>query len=958
VETSDVVPRPKTPVEVSTDLLASFFGVEQEAIVEEEEQASEIVSLQPRTITPTAVVSTTGPTLITPPSIMRNTTKSSPIAFGAASAAKQQQHSSLHHNYPVAIHRRDSAPSPGTPSPPADFIDEKDGHIWRSKYCVLEEGILYFYRNAEDGESVEAQAERLRKFPGSNGGSSSTSSSTIEQDGRDLSKSPLPRKFLSADTNLNVIWEKRVALSCVGGVRSAEFRYGDFAFELLAENGDPLILKANNAQDLHEWLFQFHRSLASFMKNFMDAMGRWSQTHAVDLHRPSVMPAGSADDAGGSLTYSPRFRKPYLGTSLSHGHGRSGMHRRRADEKETESPAGGSSPVQFSIEPVKAVRVTPRPTKKQALAIGAGTISLLANQQQQEREPEIASSNCPPEMERPIPSVTPKKYVPPHLRGKTVAGPKKTRYVPPHLRSKAKEEGSNFMTLSTRVDTEVVPSSIDRPAESIESAAMEETPKRLPQILASGGCADPRLVNGSIMDPAFKKRNSSRVEKTAPDSYGCYGGGLEFSDESSLRWEVGAMSEKGIRNSNEDAFLICSSASKAFGTLPNYVEQDASHWGKHDPGFFGIFDGHCGNEAARFSVERLNAYFHKEWDKSNMSSVHVKDALQQALENLDHDFCKVCVEDGRAWESGTTAIVAVIVDEVLVVSNIGDCRAVVCRSTEANSGHEVDSALHVDGWSQLEDEEDLSALWTRATSKANSDDNEDILRDWFWKEMADVHSPSRPDEQQRIQSANGWITTEQEIPFDQLQRMDFCDEDVVEILKRCFSDRYNRSQPLSSQKKYSASPQRIVQISRVCGELAVSRAIGDRDFKSNFNQHDSKSAMDEVPRGTSWWDCPLLLPYPKNHTRQFKGDLVSSIAESRTMKISQEGLIDEFLVLACDGLWDVMDPDDAVRVTRGLLFEKKWPARKAAARLAELAIHLGSSDNITVIVMRFFRSTS
>jgi serine/threonine protein phosphatase PrpC len=57
-------------------------------------------------------------------------------------------------------------------------------------------------------------------------------------------------------------------------------------------------------------------------------------------------------------------------------------------------------------------------------------------------------------------------------------------------------------------------------------------------------------------------------------------------------------------------------------------------------------------------------------------------------------------------------------------------------------------------------------------------------------------------------------------------------------------------------------------------------------------------------------------------------------------------------LLACDGLWDVIDAEDAVRVTRDLLFEKKWLAKKAAARLAELAIHLGSSDNITVIVVR------
>lgn len=58
--------------------------------------------------------------------------------------------------------------------------------------------------------------------------------------------------------------------------------------------------------------------------------------------------------------------------------------------------------------------------------------------------------------------------------------------------------------------------------------------------------------------------------------------------------------------------------------------------------------------------------------------------------------------------------------------------------------------------------------------------------------------------------------------------------------------------------------------------------------------------------------------------------------------------------MACDGLWDVMDSDDAVRIAKELLFDRKLSAKDGAARLAELAQHLGSSDNITVIVIRFY----
>ena len=61
----------------------------------------------------------------------------------------------------VIITKKMTAPNKKEyPPPPSDYIDPKDGHIWRAKYCVLEEGMLCFYRTAEEGESDETQAER------------------------------------------------------------------------------------------------------------------------------------------------------------------------------------------------------------------------------------------------------------------------------------------------------------------------------------------------------------------------------------------------------------------------------------------------------------------------------------------------------------------------------------------------------------------------------------------------------------------------------------------------------------------------------------------------------------------------------------------------------------------------------------------------------------------------------
>jgi serine/threonine protein phosphatase PrpC len=287
---------------------------------------------------------------------------------------------------------------------------------------------------------------------------------------------------------------------------------------------------------------------------------------------------------------------------------------------------------------------------------------------------------------------------------------------------------------------------------------------------------------------------------------------------------------------------------------------------------------------------------------------------------LDNEFCKLCSQDGRDWESGATALVAALVNEHLVVANLGDCRGVVGRSHE-----DIDdiSSMEKDGWNALP-----------VVDSGRS-------RRCLWKQVSEDHSPLRVDEKKRIEDANGWITTVTEISVVQLKRIFLGDEDVVDILKRCFSDRYH-----SSSK--AAAPQRILYLSNVCGELGVSRAIGDRDFKAAFNSPHLNATNEQE------WECPLHLIYPVNHSHRFSHDLVSNVPDFQTIRIGGKGISDEFLVLACDGLWDVMDADDAIRVTRDLLFERCWSAKKAAARLAQLAIHLGSSDNITVIVVRFF----
>lgn len=65
---------------------------------------------------------------------------------------------------------------------------------------------------------------------------------------------------------------------------------------------------------------------------------------------------------------------------------------------------------------------------------------------------------------------------------------------------------------------------------------------------------------------------------------------------------------------------------------------------------------------------------------------------------------------------------------------------------------------------------------------------------------------------------------------------------------------------------------------------------------------------------------------------------------------------DEYLVLACDGLWDALTPADLVDEVQ-LYIDSGADRTKVATKLTEIARDKGSSDNITVVVI-FFKDGS
>ena len=111
-----------------------------------------------------------------------------------------------------------------------------------------------------------------------------------------------------------------------------------------------------------------------------------------------------------------------------------------------------------------------------------------------------------------------------------------------------------------------------------------------------------------------------------------------------------------------------------------------------------------------------------------------------------------------------------------------------------------------------------------------------------------------------------------------------------------------------------------VQHGRVDGNLAVSRGLGDFEFKDNFDKEASEQKVSCVPE---------------------------FIIKERKL------LEEEMIIIACDGLWDVFSNDEAINEVRQIFSEGETDIRLVAEEMLDKSLDKGSTDNISAIVIKF-----
>ncbi|XP_041851142.1 integrin-linked kinase-associated serine/threonine phosphatase 2C isoform X2 [Melanotaenia boesemani] len=135
---------------------------------------------------------------------------------------------------------------------------------------------------------------------------------------------------------------------------------------------------------------------------------------------------------------------------------------------------------------------------------------------------------------------------------------------------------------------------------------------------------------------------------------------------------------RGEREEMQDAHVLLPDMTSCLSSLPGNVSRVS---------YFAVFDGHGGARASRFAAEHLHHNLAKKFPAGDAEHLDklIKKCLLDTFRQTDEDFLKKASSQKPAWKDGSTATCVLVVDDMVYVANLGDSRAMLCR-TEAADG--------------------------------------------------------------------------------------------------------------------------------------------------------------------------------------------------------------------------------------------------------------------------------
>ncbi|KAJ3896274.1 phosphatase 2C-like domain-containing protein [Lentinula edodes] len=358
-------------------------------------------------------------------------------------------------------------------------------------------------------------------------------------------------------------------------------------------------------------------------------------------------------------------------------------------------------------------------------------------------------------------------------------------------------------------------------------------------------------------------------------------------------YQVGVSENKGTRRTMEDAHSFVTDFDNIRGQ-----------------GFFAIFDGHAGKHAAEWCGNHFHEYLLD--SLRSAPEMAVPDLLNRTFHEVDASLSQMCEESDGKIHSGCTAVTAFLriedADGHQSFLDLAQSQSPYPESPVATKVQESDeppSPHGSSGGSVSGDEV------TKPKKKSLSDPIKKALRSLGGGSISGAISPAR-----KTQSPTPSSPKESKekkavrIPPESSRRVLYCANagDARGVLCRAGKAvrlTYDHKGSDKQEAKRITDAGGFVMGGRVNGVLAVTRSLGDSSMK----------------------DFVVGAPYT-----------------TETELIEE----DEFLILACDGLWDVIGDQAAVNQIKTM-----DDAQSASHHLLRYALNNHTTDNVTVVVVRF-----
>ncbi|CAH9074746.1 unnamed protein product [Cuscuta europaea] len=283
------------------------------------------------------------------------------------------------------------------------------------------------------------------------------------------------------------------------------------------------------------------------------------------------------------------------------------------------------------------------------------------------------------------------------------------------------------------------PSRISVHCKAAAAAASSSSPEALTRSLSPSSVTSPSPSSPLRILRASKPHPSGLIRPSTPDC---------SSSTSSTVWkrnrparldipsvtvtfgdcpDAGSVMGEDLVEFEGDGYSVCCKRGKRRRAIEDRYSAMVNLRGDYKQAVFGVFDGHGGASAAEYASQNLAKNIWDEIEKSSGDDDEIKEAVKNGYLKTDTEFLK------QDLQGGSCCVTAFINNNNLVVSNAGDCRAVV-----SNSG--IGEALTSDHRpSRTDEKERIEALVSKIPHRSIIEVQMNHIRSWDTRTFSMKH---------------------------------------------------------------------------------------------------------------------------------------------------------------------------------------------------------------------------